>query len=178
MSVEHEGIAIPIDLELKWAKEILIEQNKHLAKLIAENSKLREDLREGKIISTDDACNWNLTVGALKDYDHVYVNGIRYVEFQPDINIQYLLDQVSRLTAENAMLKEKWSAPKREPLTQQQISEGNQSMFNVTREAFVKGVKWAEQQHGIGGEPLSNEQKRLEVIAIKQREAHGIGGGE
>ena len=40
---------------------------------------------------------------------------------------------------------------KREPLTRQQISEGNQSMFNVTREAFVKGVKWAEQQHGIGG---------------------------
>jgi len=38
----------------------------------------------GKIISTDDACNWNLTVGALKDYDHVYVNGIRYVEFQPE----------------------------------------------------------------------------------------------
>jgi hypothetical protein len=39
---------------------------------------------------------------------------------------------------------------KQEPLTRQQISEGNQSMFNVTREAFVKGVKWAEQQHGIG----------------------------
>jgi hypothetical protein len=28
---------------------------------------------------------------------------------QPDINTQYLLDQVARLTAENAMLKEKWS---------------------------------------------------------------------
>ena len=41
---------------------------------------------------------------------------------------------------------------KQEPLTRQQISEGNQSMLNVTREAFVKGVKWAEQQHGIGGE--------------------------
>lgn len=27
-------------------------------------------------------------------------------------NIQYLLDQVARLTAENAMLKEKWSTPK------------------------------------------------------------------
>ncbi len=40
---------------------------------------------------------------------------------------------------------------KQEPLTPQQISEGNQSMFNVTREAFVKGVKWAEQHHGIGG---------------------------
>ena len=46
---------------------------------------------------TDDACNWNLTVGALKDYDHVYVNGIRYVEFQP----------------------------KREPLTSKLISLGN-----------------------------------------------------
>ena len=55
-------------------------------------------------------------------------------------NTQYLLDQVARLTAENAMLKEKWSTPKHEP--------------------------------------LSNEQKRLEAIAIKQREVHGIGGGE
>ncbi len=27
-------------------------------------------------------------------------------------------------------------------------------------------------------EPLSDEQKRLAAIAIKQREAHGIGGGE
>jgi hypothetical protein len=30
-------------------------------------------------------------------------------------SIQYLLDQVSRLFAENAMLKEKWSTPKPEP---------------------------------------------------------------
>ena len=27
-------------------------------------------------------------------------------------------------------------------------------------------------------EPLSDEQKKLEAIAIKQREAHGFGGGE
>jgi len=40
--------------------------------------------------------------------------------------------------------------PKREPLTRQQISEGNQSMFNATRDAFVKGVKFAEKAHGIG----------------------------
>ena len=40
---------------------------------------------------------------------------------------------------------------KQEPLTRHQISEGNQSMFNVTRDAFVKGVKWAEKMHGIGG---------------------------
>ena len=33
-------------------------------------------------------------------------------------NIQYLLDQVARLTAENAMLKEKWSTskPEQEPI--------------------------------------------------------------
>jgi hypothetical protein len=43
--------------------------------------------------------------------------------------------------------------PKREqkPLTPQQISDGNQSMFNVTRDAFVKGVKFAEDMHGITG---------------------------
>ena len=41
--------------------------------------------------------------------------------------------------------------PKRLPLTPQQISEGNQSMFNATRDAFVKGVKFAEKHHGIGG---------------------------
>ena len=113
---------------------------------------------------------------------------------------QYLLDQVSRLTAENAMIKEKWSEaqpeqepvawmyeweeiggkewtsvkngkyppiveeeycmrnlrplylvpPKREPLTPQQISEGNQSMFNC-HESFIQGVIFAEKAHGIGG---------------------------
>jgi hypothetical protein len=41
-----------------------------------------------KRIEYTDACNWNLTVAALKDYDHVYVNGIRYTEYQPDINTQ------------------------------------------------------------------------------------------
>ena len=41
---------------------------------------------------------------------------------------------------------------KQKPLTRHQISEGNQSMFNVTREAFIKGVRFAEDMHGIGGE--------------------------
>ena len=41
--------------------------------------------------------------------------------------------------------------PKREPLTPQQISEGNQSTLNVTREAFKQGVIFAEKAHGIGG---------------------------
>ena len=46
MSVLHEGLAIPMDLELKWAKEKLLERDKQLSKLVEENSKLREDLRE------------------------------------------------------------------------------------------------------------------------------------
>ena len=41
--------------------------------------------------------------------------------------------------------------PKRKPLTPQQISEGNHSMLNVTREAFKQGVIFAEKAHGIGG---------------------------
>jgi len=41
--------------------------------------------------------------------------------------------------------------PEQKPLTPQQISEGNQSMLNVTREAFKQGVKYAEKMHGIGG---------------------------
>ena len=41
---------------------------------------------------------------------------------------------------------------KREPLTPQEISDGNQSMFNATRDAFVKGIRFAEKHHGIGGE--------------------------
>ena len=102
----------------------------------------------GKIISTDDACNWNLTVGALKDYDHVYVNGIRYVEFQHDINIQYLLDQVARLTAENAMLKEKWSIPKRYPLTDEDICE---ILLKKKWKGFVELVRMIEKAHGITG---------------------------
>ena len=46
MSVEHERLAIPMDLELKWAKEKLLERDKQISKLVEENSKLREDLRE------------------------------------------------------------------------------------------------------------------------------------
>ena len=85
-----------------------------------------------RLVEGDNRGDFFISNELLKEVEAIFA--------QPDINIQYLLDQVSRLTAENAMLKEKWSAPKHEP--------------------------------------LSNEQKRLEAIAIKQREAHGIGGGE
>ena len=46
MSVEYERLEIPMDLELKWAKEKILVRDKHILKLAEENSKLREDLRE------------------------------------------------------------------------------------------------------------------------------------
>ena len=106
----------------------------------------------GKIISTDDACNWNLTVAALKDYDHVYVNGIRYTEYQPDINTQYLLDQVARLTAENAMLKEKWSTQKRKPIEDGELEVWySQHTWAMDKQEYMWGFRDAEKAHGIGG---------------------------
>ena len=65
---------------------------------------------------------------------------------------QYLLDQVSMLRAENAMLKEKWSTQKREPLSDKDIGKG----FLLTDvwhryECFIAGVKYAENHHSIGG---------------------------
>ena len=76
----------------------------------------------GKIISTDDACNWKFIVEDIKDYDHVYVNGIRYTEFQP----------------------------KREPLSDNEISKGYTTRLHMTQHAFYDGVKFAEKAHGIG----------------------------
>ena len=68
-------------------------------------------------------------------------------------NIQYLLDQVARLTAENAMLKEKWSTPKREPLSDKEIHAYLSLMEPpfLWDEGFCSGIEWAEKQHGIGG---------------------------
>ena len=139
----------------------------------------------GKIISTDDACNWNLTVAALKDYDHVYVNGIRYTEYQPDVNTQYLLDQVSRLTSENAMLKEKWlSQPEQEPVAWMNdsggcfLSDGNKYSENWTALYTAPPKR----------EPLSDDEiesiwgqdslgSTVEFVRAIEK-AHGIGGGE
>ena len=47
--------------------------------------------------------------------------------------------------------------PKREPLSEKEIREGNQSMLNVTRETFIKGVRFAEVMHGITGVDDDNQ---------------------
>ena len=111
-------------------------------------------------------------------------------------NTQYLLDQVARLTAENAMLKEKWLAQpeqiEQEPVAWMyewvnEIGEHVKSVVynfyddanliplytappNSTRAeqlAFEEGIIFAKNLYNIGGEPLSNEQKRLEATLEK-----------
>jgi hypothetical protein len=67
-------------------------------------------------------------------------------------NIQYLLDQVARLTAENAMLKEKWSTPKPESLSEDKLDVLAEA--NITDEGiagYYLGFRDAEKYHGIGG---------------------------
>ena len=66
-------------------------------------------------------------------------------------NIQYLLDQVARLTAENAMLKEKWSTPKPESIEERKLDVLAEA--NITDEGiagYYLGFKDAEKHHGIG----------------------------
>ena len=68
-------------------------------------------------------------------------------------NIQYLLDQVARLTAENAMLKGKWSTQKREPIEDGELEVWySQHTWAMDKQEYMWGFRDAEQAHGIGGE--------------------------
>ena len=171
-----------------------------IRELLTHPEPIKEREVSGKIISTDDSCNWNLTVGGLKDYDHVYVNGIRYTEYQPDINTQYLLDQVSRLTAENAMIKEKWSEAQPEP-TSEPVAWMVETRFNNEPIKEIHTVKPMERvyKYCIVTELYSAPLKPLTGIEISNgfkaddeaihpysywagvdfaEKHHGIGGGE
>lgn len=94
-----------------------------------------------RVITGDDDGDFFLSHGLYKEIQELLA--------QPDINTQYLLDQVSRLTAENAMLKEKWLA---QPLTREEISQGFRTNdADLDAESYWAGVKYAEKAHGIGG---------------------------
>ena len=56
---------------------------REIEELLAQPEHIKEREGSGNMISTDDVCNWKFIVEDIKDYDHVYVNGIRYTEFQP-----------------------------------------------------------------------------------------------
>ena len=86
--------------------------------------------------------------------DYGFPGEIEELLTQPDINTQYLLDQVARLTAENAMLKEKWLAPpKREPFgpeERQRLSKAYST--RAEQVAFEEGIIFAKILYSIGDE--------------------------
>ena len=92
-------------------------------------------------------------------------------------NIQYLLDQVARLTAENAMLKEKWLAqPEQEPVVWQVIGiAGFMYVYN-------KPIDEVYEHHTViplytappKREPLSGD--KLDVLAEANITDEGIAG--
>ena len=95
-----------------------------------------------KVISGDNKGDFFISYDLYKE---IYEFLVHHEQSEQD-NIQYLLDQVARLTAENAMLKEKWSTPKREPLSESEIASiWGDSDYDVTV------VRRIEKAHGIGG---------------------------
>lgn len=116
-------------------------------------------------------------------------------------NIQYLLDQVARLTAENAMIKEKWLAqPEQTEHWKETLIEHFQTAFDSEMYRTDEGeelilledaICYVEEFAPPKREPLSDE--KLEIMYSKHafamdkqeymwgfRDAertHGIGGG-
>ena len=166
-----------------------------IRELLTHPEPIKEREVSGKIISTDDSCNWNLTVGGLKDYDHVYVNGIRYTEYQPDINTQAQPEQepvawmnegvdetgetvrsIYQHFYEHANLIPLYaSPPKREPLTPRQGLEEYKRGYaraelDLKREPLSDDEMRAIWKEGIRGEiPFVEIGRAIE-------KAHGITG--
>ena len=103
---------------------------------------------------------------------------------QPDINTQYLLAQVARLTAENAMLKEKWLAqPEQEPeplLAETKIEWYGKGFRQGVNEfappkPLPEDAIYALDKEGIV-ENMDDHQVRYVIRWIRRVEkAHGIG---
>ena len=117
-------------------------------------SKERELLRETLHVLTSSKV-WD-----GQEYTYLPVHPCQYKKIADEIqklfaqpeqdSIQYLLDQVARLTAENSMLKEKWSTPKREPLSDDEILKLCLYADEISEEAFYRGARQIEKEHGIG----------------------------
>lgn len=110
-------------------------------------SKERELIKDMKILIE---CT---SMGGLQRNADVLIGRAIELLAQPEQdNPQYLLDQVARLTAENAMLKEKWLAPRRKPLSEEEIGAHTPFYYYDTEQkAFTHGVRFAEVMHSIGG---------------------------
>ena len=108
-------------------------------------------------------------------------------------NIQYLLDQVARLTVENAMLKEKWLAqPEQEPVVWQVIGIAgfmyvyNKPIDQVYLTHTVNALYTAPKREPLGGATINYYLERLgsdtkwddgfEAGVKWAEKAHGITG--
>ena len=150
-----------------------------------------------KVISGDNKGDFFISYDLYKDIETFLA--------QPEQdNIQYLLDQVARLTAENAMLKEKWSAPKREPTAEPvawitewvQRYRHNDTPIIDRAVSFTKGDAPAVPNPNyipLYTAPPKREPLGLEIMdvcgsedyregfkdgALYAEKHHGIGGGE
>ena len=124
-------------------------------------------------------------------HDMHLIVAIQKLLAQPEHNnTQYLLDQVARLTAENAMLKEKWSEaqPEQEqepePLLEETKIEWYGKGFRQGVNEFAppkpltEDVIYALDKEGIV-ENMDDHQVTYVIRWIRSVEkAHGIGGGE
>ena len=82
-----------------------------------------------------------------------------------------IVEEIKELLAQPEQAEQK-------PLSDEAIADLWWNNYVGTADSVRNFARGIEKAHGIGCAPLSNEQKRLEAIAIKQREAHGFGGGE
>ena len=102
-----------------------------------------------RVISGDDAGDFFIGYKLYKDIE-------TFLDQPEQEPVAWMTDSGGCFLSDGNKYSENWTAlytapPKREPLTPQKISEGNQSTLNVTREAFKQGVKFAEKAHGITG---------------------------
>ena len=102
-----------------------------------------------RVLDGDANRHWTISSRLYKKIEEV----LAQPEREP---VAWMNDSGGCFLSDGNKYSENWTAlytapPKREPLTPQKISEGNQSMLNVTREAFKQGVIFAEKAHGITG---------------------------
>jgi hypothetical protein len=102
-----------------------------------------------RVLDGDANRHWTISSRLYKKIEEV----LAQPEQEP---VAWMNDSGGCFLSDGNKYSENWTAlytapPKREPLTPQKISEGNQSTLNVTREAFKQGVIFAEKAHGITG---------------------------
>jgi hypothetical protein len=154
MSGEHGEIRIPIDLDLKWAKEKLLERNTQLAGLREENSKLREDLREGKALR-----EMSIERKILRRLAEGDNKGDFFISNELLKEIQELLTQPEQEPVEDRIAR--WhrlgyeqgkKASKREPLSAETIAKLWGESYSGTTQMVRNFARAIEKAHGIGGE--------------------------